>query len=383
MNKYLSNKFRWLAFIATWAVVCIHSRTERWNPMANDYGNALQPRIGDLFRFAVPLFFVISGYFFVSSYKKHGYLGMLKSKFWSLYVPMVLWSFVSLALLLPIRLYAQHDVPTVLDVVTVPLMHFNSGAIQFWYVRALIILTIALPLVALCMKRVWLCAVPMIAGMLIPQGTTAEHLHVPVTLFFFFGGILLAGGGGMYKYSLKTSSFLAVISAALLVVATLNVDIIGAHYFNSFVQPILMIAFLWFGYDVVAEKWGVKEYPSSLSGMFSVYCLHLITICWVQGVLRVALGVGATSRLVGYFASWLTFGLDVWIVNLLKCRLPRAYAVLSGGRGSVCRVDRERLEMREANVSAFSASKKKKKKETARMIEGQEMKTVSERWNHS
>lgn len=350
MNKYLSNKFRWLAFIATGAVVCIHSRTERWNVAANDYGNALQARIGDLFHFAVPLFFVISGYFFVSSYKKHGYLEMLKSKFWSLYVPMVLWSFISLALLLPIRLYAQHDVPTVLDVVTVPLMHLNSGAVQFWYIRALIILTIVLPLFVLCMKRVWLSAVPMITGLLIPQGTLAVHLHAPVTLFFFFAGILLAGGGGMYKYSLKTSSFLAIISAALLVVATLNVNVIGAHYFNCFVQPILMISFLWFGYDVVAEKWGVKEYPSSLSGVFVVYCLHLITICWVQGVLRVALGVGSGARLVGYFAGWLTFGLDIWIVNLLKCHLPKAYIVLSGGRGLVRRGDRENCRKRSSGI---------------------------------
>ena len=148
----------------------------------------------------------------------------------------------------------------------------------------------------------------------------------------------------MYKYSLKTSSFLAIISAALLVVAMLNVDVIGEHWFNCFVQPILMIAFLWFGYDVVAEKWGVKKYPSSLSGMFVVYCLHLITICWVQGVLRVALGVGASARLLGYFAGWLTFGLDIWIVNLMKCRLSKAYVILSGGRGLVCRVDRENVE---------------------------------------
>ena len=139
------------------------------------------------------------------------------------------------------------------------------------------------------------------------------------------------------KYSLKTSSFLAIISAALLVVATLNVNVIGAHYFNCFIQPILMIAFLWFGYDVIAEKWGAKEYPSSLSGVFVVYCLHLITICWVQGVLRISLGVGPAARLLGYFASWMTFGLDIWIVNLLKCRLPKAYVVLSGGRGLVRR----------------------------------------------
>lgn len=195
MKEYLSNKFRWLSFVATWAVVCIHSRTERWNVSANDFGNTFQFRIDDLFHFAVPLFFVISGYFFVSSYRKHGYVGMLKGKFWSLYVPLVLWSFISLILLLPIRLYAQNDVPTVLDLVTIPLMHLNSGAIQFWYVRALIILTIALPLVSLCMKRTWLCVVPMIAGLLIPQETLAAQFHVPVTLFFFFVGIALAGGG--------------------------------------------------------------------------------------------------------------------------------------------------------------------------------------------
>lgn len=198
MNKYLSNKFRWLAFIATGAVVCIHSRTIMWNPETVDFGNTIQAQVNDIFHFAVPLFFVISGYMFVGSFKRHGYWGMLKTKFWSLYVPMILWSFISLALLLPIRLYAKNDILTLSDVLTIPLMHLNSGAIQFWYVRALIVLTLALPLFAFCMKRVWLCVIPMIVGLLIPQGTTAAHLYVPVTLFFFFGGIILAqtGGGG-------------------------------------------------------------------------------------------------------------------------------------------------------------------------------------------
>ena len=64
MTDYISNKFRWLSMIATWAVVCIHSRTDRWAIGANDYAAKIESHIADLFCFAVPLFFVISGYMF-------------------------------------------------------------------------------------------------------------------------------------------------------------------------------------------------------------------------------------------------------------------------------------------------------------------------------
>ena len=30
MNERLSNKLKWLSFVATWAVVCIPYRTDQW-----------------------------------------------------------------------------------------------------------------------------------------------------------------------------------------------------------------------------------------------------------------------------------------------------------------------------------------------------------------
>ena len=197
MDNWLSNKFRWMSVVAMWAVVCIHARTDRWSPSSQDFGNVIQAHVADLFHFAVPLFFVISGYMFVGSCKRHGYVEMLKIKFRTLYVPMVIWAFVSVLALLPIRFYAHHDIPTFFDVLLIPLMRFPSGTVHFWYVRALLLLAVALPVVAFCIRRMWLTFALMTLALAIPEGTVASTYHVPVTLFFFLGGCVLARGGGI------------------------------------------------------------------------------------------------------------------------------------------------------------------------------------------
>lgn len=53
MNDRLSNKFRWLSMIATWAVVCIHARTGRWVVDANDIAESIEQNINDIFCFAI------------------------------------------------------------------------------------------------------------------------------------------------------------------------------------------------------------------------------------------------------------------------------------------------------------------------------------------
>ena len=67
MNDWLSNKFKWLSFVATWAVVGIHAWNGKWVAEV-DWATRVEDLIP--FDFAVPLFFVISGFFFVSSYDK-------------------------------------------------------------------------------------------------------------------------------------------------------------------------------------------------------------------------------------------------------------------------------------------------------------------------
>lgn len=331
MSDWLSNKFRWLSLIATWAVVCIHSRTDRWVVGVEDYATRIESHVADLFHFAVPLFFLISGYMFVHSYEKHGWGGLLKRKFKSLYVPMVIWGLVGIVLCLPIRLYAHNDIPTVVDVCKLPLMIFRSEAVHFWYVRALIVWFALAPIAACAVKRTLATLLLIIAALLIPAGSWAALAHVPVSMVFFLLEAQLAKMK-CTKLSLRSGLLYTIACMTGLVLSFLFLYQITEHYFSVLFEPLFMIGVLWFAYDIVDAKFHIGKFPESLNVLFFVYCMHLIILCWCGGVMRVLLGANPAARLCGYFALWMTFWIDVAIAYGMRRKFPRAFAVLAGGR---------------------------------------------------
>ena len=333
VSDWLSNKFRWLSLIATWAVVCIHSRTDRWAADVEDYASRIEANVADIFHFAVPMFFVISGYMFVNSYEKYGWIGLLRRKFRSLYVPMVIWSLLGLIVCLPIRIYTHHNVPTMIDVCKLPLMLFRLESVHFWYVRALIVLFIAAPLVACVARNSYLTFLLMIAALLIPVDSWAALVHVPVSVVFFVLGAMLVRvntavlcGGGAIKWWGLCLSFVGGVLAFFFK------GQITDHYFSVLFEPLFMIGAIWFGYDIIDAKFRIRRFPQGLNVLFFVYCLHLIVICWIGGIMRIVFGASPVSRLCGYFVLWLTFWLDVAVANVLRRKFPRVFAVLAGGR---------------------------------------------------
>jgi len=333
MNGRLSNKFRWLGFIATWTVVCIHSNTIKWDSQSTDYGNSLQLLIADIFHFAVPLFFVISGYMFVGSYERRGWKQLLCSKFKSLYIPLVSWSILGVIACLPIRIYAKHDVPTFSQVSLLPLMVLRSEAVHFWYVRALVFIAILSPLVMACVKRKWMVFIIIVASLLIPESSVLARYHIPViAIYFSAGGVLAISGYKGSLFSPLSTWFLFLSCLIGLLFANLVRMYISDHYYCTLVQPALMIGCLWFGYDLLEFRGNVKKYPEWLKVMFPVYCMHIIVLCWVGGIIREVLGTSAIARVFGYFLLWFTFWVDVCVANLIRRRLPNFYLILSGGR---------------------------------------------------
>lgn len=330
MNAWLSRKFHWMSFIATWAVVCIHSRTDRWAAGIEDYASRIEAHVADIFHFAVPMFFVISGYMFVHSYKKYGWCGLLRRKFWSLYVPMVIWSVMGLVICLPIRIYAHNDVPTMIDVCKLPLMLFRSGSVHFWYVRALIIWFAGAPLAAYVARRTWAVTLLMFAALLIPADSWAARAHVPVSVIFFLLGTQLA----RVEISLSRGGACGALVVCFfgLVLSFLSKGQITEHYFAVLFEPLFMIGVLWFGYDVVDAKFNIGKFPEGLNVLFFVYCMHLIVLCWCGGIMRVAMGASPAARLCGYLALWFTFWIDVVVANVVRRKSSRVFAMLSGWR---------------------------------------------------
>lgn len=334
MNERLSNKLKWMSFVATWAVVCIHSRTDRWAPGANDFATSFQSHIADLFHFAVPLFFVISGFFFVESYEKYGWGKLVKRKSFSLYLPMVVWMVLNLVLLLPVRLYTGVDIPGVRELIGIGCLITEwTQSVHFWYVRALLIFFVLSPVVYFIARRWWLALATMALPLLAPPDSFVAGCHIPVIFFFFFAGTLL-GGTKDNLLKCNASGWGALISLLTLVSVFVlkRAEIISAYYFVTFIQPLAAIAFIWFLYDCVNECHPISKYPQVLNVMFFVYCIHTVLLSYVGGVLRITFGTGPVSRVCCYFVLFLTFWIGILIANIVKCTFPRTYKLLSGRR---------------------------------------------------
>ena len=333
MPKSLSVKFRWLSLVATWGVVCIHSNIVRWAPAASDWVNDMQSTLSIVLGFAVPLFFVISGYMFVCSYEKHGWKELVQRKVRALYVPMLCWCLISVAACLPISIYAHTHLPTVGEIVRLPLMIFCEKTIHFWYVRALLALAVLAPLVLFLSRHLPLLLVAMASTAFIAPGSRFALFHIPVIVFYFFAGCLLYRlecryGSVPVCRNRLASGALALGSFRLLLFL---VRFCGSSYYvQTYGVPILVIGMLWCLYDVVDSAIGA--FPDALAVLFPVYCFHIVTLCWIGGLLKLLFGTGQLTRFVCYLILCMTFWLDVLMANVLRRRLPRVYNVLSGGR---------------------------------------------------
>lgn len=328
MTPWLSNKFKWLSLVATWAVVCIHSRTDRWVPNASDWANTLQRSVSPMFNFAVPLFFGVSGFMFVSSYRKYGWRRLMKQKLKSLYLPAVIWIVVGMLLCLPIRLYSGGGVPDVWRFVGALILWVEGCDGQhFWYVRSLLIVFAIAPVAFAIAQRCWLALPLVLLSALVAcpiANSGCFNLRLNTTVIFFMTGAFIASNSKLSNFicmrNERSGSIMAIGGLMLCMSPYLHLAILG------------QMMLLWGLYDVIDAHVKIQPMPSSFNVLFFIYCIHLIVICWIGGGLKLALGITPFARTVSYIALCMTFWLDVLIANLMLRYFPRLYAVLSGGR---------------------------------------------------
>lgn len=335
VNEYLSNKFRWMSFFATWAVVCIHSRTCRWDFSANDWANSCQYALANLFHFAVPLFFVISGFMFVSSYERYGWRVLLHKKLVSLYVPFVLWTYIGACIIFPVKKFLRIWDFEGWKLMCFPFLITETGVNNhFWYIRALIILFVLSPIAMFLAKRCYFAIVVMCLPLLTPFDSAISRMHIPTTLFFFLMGSLIAVHlrDKIQKVNSRQALNLFVLAVMALALSTIFRNELGIGIYRILINPFLMIVLLWTFYDVLADRFGELKFPERANCLFAVYCMHLIFLFLGGGMWRTLLGVGPWSRFLGYLFLWQTFWIDLVVANLIKTKLPRLYIWLAGGR---------------------------------------------------
>ena len=336
-REYFSAKCRWLSMIAAFAVVGIHSRTTEWTPGVVDWSSRLQNFCIEHCSFAVPMFFLFSGYWFMKSYERHGYWRLLGKKFWSLYVPFVLWCTIGEFAVLPSSFWSS-TMPSWGALCGVPLLLTKGLSLAFhlWYVRALLIFFLLAPLCYLIGRKMLLVLTAIVLTRLFPTFSLGPYRfdYVATAIPWFMLG---AGLSMEDRLAIRLPKTCTAVGTLVSLVVLVTLDLYGDWSISYFISAheiriISMVAFFWFGFDWLFGKVGLLPPPSFCRHTFFVYCVHVVVIRYSGNLLRSGLGTSTIIKTIGYFGNWLSFVVDVVLARLLVRLSPKAYQILSGRR---------------------------------------------------
>ena len=234
-------------------------------------------------RFAVPMFFMLSGLTFFKDYDNKKYFTKIKSRLFTLVIPYLLWNtiwmlweiFTSYSF---ISKLTESRYPLTLSSILKGIFLYNCN-IPFWFIFDLIIFSFAAPLVFLIIKNKYVG----ISSVICLSIVSLFGIYLPMEVFYYPMAVVFYLMGGIIGYhffdfaSKKSSKPLQIASLIFLTVYILAKNMVPQeiHINNYFIQTVVytLAAFsLWNITDAFIEK--IK--PRALyRRSFAIYAMHL------------------------------------------------------------------------------------------------------------
>ncbi len=299
-----------------------------------------------LARIAVPFFFVVSGFFLSKHMSDRGwYVTEVKKRYYSLVVPFVVWTVISIVCIVPIQIVADilanrpfGYTPAFSNgrwIVTLGLdpCHGPKNIVVLWYVRCLFSFVLLAPIFK------WLVRKGNLVWLAFAFALTVVHSSWPLLPPFFqaFGGHGFSLSGvfyfstGIYIGLSKTMNLskahiliCSMIGVSLLLVKTIFSSYgIGYHVnYLTIAIPFLLCA-VW--HLMPSSKW-----PSALTSCsFPIFLLHFLCIPIVSIPIKHSMLRGSQFGSVLIFLC-ATF-LSICLASILR-KFPRINAFLFAGR---------------------------------------------------
>ena len=291
-------------------------------------------------RFAVPMFFMLSGTAFFKGYDSKKYLPKIKSRIFTLIIPYLLWNtiwmlweiFTSYSFIS--RFTESPPYPLTLISILKGIFFYNCNPV-FWYILDLIIFSLAAPIVYLIIKNkyvgiisVALISVVSLFGIYLPMGL----FYYPMAIVFYLMGAII----GYHFFDLaakKSSKPMQISSLVFLAVYILakNIAPTEIHINNYLIQVVVytLAAFsLWNVVDMFVEQ--IK--PRAIyRRSFAIYAMHLpISIV----ILKILDLYDPQNQWLEIPKFIIMVALTLVIVNsacaVLEKFTPKIYAVLTG-----------------------------------------------------
>ena len=298
-------------------------------------------------RIAVPLFFLMSGYFFFLdfSWSAHTYKIKLLHRVKTLLVPFLIWNIFNLILYavaqnLPssqglfsgknaaIATYDMFDYTNAIFGIT-----RSPISYQFWFIRDLMVLVMLAPLIYLIIQVVPKIFLVVVYGLWF---SNIWPVYVPSVgaLAFFYAGSYFASSG-ISLFSLDRYGFVVtLLYLFILVVDTLSK---GALY-NSYVHLIGII----FGIvsvlyltRILRRLDGTKKTLLFLSGCsFFVFAAHEPLLVFIKRLIFNRLGLNSDSMIIITYITIPIFVITTCVLLYygMKHIAPRFLSIISGGR---------------------------------------------------
>ena len=340
-------KKEFISFLLSIFVLFIHSHFAD-APTDGSLISAINYRVSYFFsnsitRFAVPMFFMLSGISFFRGYANKKYTAKMRSRLFSLVIPYLLWNtiwmlweiFTSHSFL---SRFSENNVPYPLTLPSILRgIFFYACNPPFWFVLDLILFSLAAPLVFLIIKNKYV-GIAAIVGLSI---VSLFGIYLPMSIFYYPMAIVFYLIGALIGYhffplACKKSSR-ALSGAALIFLAAYilakNIVPREMHIDNYLIQVIVysLAAFsLWCVSDLFIEKLR----PRAIYGRsFAIYAMHLPIAIVILKVLSFCLPQSEWLAIPKFVIMIIATMVIIELACTILARFtPRIYAILVGNR---------------------------------------------------
>ena len=344
--EYFWKKKEFISFVLCILVFLIHISS--FSPyLAGEGGTAvLNEKLSFFFkesitRFAVPMFFILSGIAFFRDYTNQKYLSKIKTRFFSLCIPYLIWNtlWMIFDLVCSCTVISSFFVGRKmfeLSVLNIFKGIFIYGANPpFWYIFYLIIFVLLSPLIDLLVrnKYIGIAITAVLASLSIFRIGNYYGFSYNAIVFYFLGAVL----GKHYFAAVvkKTGRISRIFSAMFLFVYILfkNLFPINEYYLAPFIKIVVFTLAsyaLWSLVDLFMDKISMRPiYTRS----FLVYAMHINISAIIYKICYLLLPKNGYMAIPNFL---LTFTLTLLIINVfcivVERFFPSVYALLIGKR---------------------------------------------------
>lgn len=360
ISEIQSKTVDWLRFPLIVGVVFIHCRyfAPDATPFMNiDYSNISAIDVGTIIssifsifipNVAVPIFFMISGYFFfnkVTHWESSIYQDKLKSRTKTLLIPYLLWNTVALLTLIFLDfLIPQPQIvgvyTNVFDYLRGYFVHtgFTPYLQPMWFIRDLIILCIASPVLYYLLKKFhYYILFVFLALNLLFYYLSLHPIYMiigPCLFYFSLGAFFSISNKNMVEESRKVKWLSGILYPLTLVI---YLYLKGSGYWK-YISPFSVLLGIATTLNIVSylyEKGKLKTNSFLAKSSFFLFAIHEVLLLegWKYLYLKLIKPISATSYIIGYFTvPVITILSALLIFYLLQTYLPKVADVLTGNR---------------------------------------------------